>query len=93
MCGSMRGTKEPIAGVFVLLLLAAGGWAAQEPFPHFGSDITPDSQVNEKVRTQPVQSRQLPPDNLRRFSNAGSTPDYVHAVASARCSPNSVAKA
>lgn len=56
MRGSMRGTKEPIAGVFVLLLLAAGGWAAQEPFPHFGSNITPDSQISEKVRTQPVQS-------------------------------------
>ncbi|TKJ60389.1 hypothetical protein PviCFBP13507_20620 [Pseudomonas viridiflava] len=92
MCGSMRGTKEPIAGVFVLLLLAAGGWAAQEPFPHFGSDITPDSQVNEKVRTQPVQSRQLPPDDLRRFSNAGAASDYVHTIAGARCLPSSVAK-
>ncbi|MCD5983990.1 MULTISPECIES: hypothetical protein [Pseudomonas] len=88
----MRGTKEPIAGVFVLLLLAAGGWAAQEPFPHFGSDITPDSQMSEKVRTQPVQSRQLAPDNLRRFSNAGATPDYVHAVAGTRCLPSPVAK-
>ncbi|MBD8201942.1 hypothetical protein [Pseudomonas viridiflava] len=88
----MRGTKEPIAGVFVLLLLAAGGWAAQEPFPHFGSDITPDSQVNEKVRTQPVQSRQLPPDDLRRFSNAGAASDYAHTIAGARCLPSSVAK-
>lgn len=92
MCGSMRGTKEPIAGVFVLLLLAAGGWAAQEPFPHFGSDITPDSQISEKVRTQPVQSSQLAPDNLRRFSNAGATPDYAHAVAGTRCLPSPVAK-
>jgi len=92
MCGSMSGTKEPIAGVFVLLLLAAGGWAAQEPFPHFGSDITPDSQVNEKVRTQPAQLRQLPPDDLRRFSNAGFTSDSLHAIASARCLPSPVAR-
>ncbi|MCF5709536.1 hypothetical protein GIV19_19935 [Pseudomonas syringae] len=78
MCGS----KEPIAGVFVLLLLAAGSWAAQEPFPHFGSDIAPDSQTSSKVILKPVQLRQLPPLDKPRFSDAGLKSDHVYAVAS-----------
>ena len=55
----MCGPKEPIAGVFVLLLLAAGGWAAQEPIPHSGIEVLPEPQMSSKALAEPMAALQL----------------------------------
>ncbi|CAM3133303.1 hypothetical protein BZK31_24235 [Pseudomonas floridensis] len=74
----MCGPKEPIAGVFVLLLLAAGSWAAQEPFPHFGSDITPEPQTSgAPARSAPVH--QSTTQSQTRFSEIVFKPDDAYA--------------
>ncbi|MDY2561972.1 hypothetical protein SON66_01525 [Pseudomonas syringae] len=49
--------KEPIAGIFLLLVLAAGGWLAQEPFPHFGIDLPAEALLDGDHPVTPVPSR------------------------------------
>ncbi|MCI3945348.1 putative membrane protein [Pseudomonas syringae] len=75
MCRS----KEPIAGVFLLLVLAAGGLVAQEPFPHFGIDL-PSDMLNGESPPRPVSQRQTMPLDERRFSSVMLESANLYAV-------------
>ncbi|MCD5994589.1 hypothetical protein KDX38_12565 [Pseudomonas sp. CDFA 602] len=58
----MCGPKEPVAGVFLLLVLAAGGWVAQEPFPHFGIEVSPEMLLNGQDTSKAATVSQTTPD-------------------------------
>ncbi|KTB65919.1 hypothetical protein [Pseudomonas syringae] len=75
----MCGPKEPIAGVFLLLVLAAGGWVAQEPFPHFGIDLTPDTPLNREHSSRHVSPRQPSQLDDSLFSSAMLEPVHMYA--------------
>ncbi|SDW69838.1 hypothetical protein SAMN05444064_10624 [Pseudomonas syringae] len=76
----MCGPKEPIAGVFLLLVLAAGGWVAQEPFPHFGIDLTLDTPANRENSSRQVSPRHSPPLDDSQFSSAMLEPVHMYAA-------------
>ncbi|KPW35604.1 MULTISPECIES: hypothetical protein [Pseudomonas] len=62
--------KEPIAGVFLLLVLAAGGWVAQEPFPHFGIDLPAEALLEGERPVKPVSPRHRTQFDESQFSSA-----------------------
>lgn len=62
--------KEPIAGVFLLLVLAAGGWVAQEPFPHFGIDLPAEALLDGEHPVKPVSPRHRMQFDESQFSSA-----------------------
>ncbi|KPC36387.1 Uncharacterized protein ABJ99_1060 [Pseudomonas syringae pv. cilantro] len=76
----MCGPKEPIAGVILLLVLAAGGWVVQEPFPHFGIDLTLDTPVNRENSSRHVSPRHSPLLDDSQFSSAMLEPVHMYAV-------------
>ncbi|AHG41547.1 hypothetical protein N018_15620 [Pseudomonas syringae CC1557] len=76
----MCGPKEPIAGVFLLLVLAAGGWVAQEPFPHFGIDMTLDTPLNREHSSRHVLPRQPSQLDDSQFNSAMLEPVHMYAA-------------
>ncbi|AVI85116.1 hypothetical protein BTW15_05965 [Pseudomonas syringae pv. tomato] len=76
----MCGPKEPIAGVFLLLVLAAGGWVAQEPFPHFGIDVSAETLLNAAGSARTVSSRYRVQFDENRFTSAMLEPVPMYAL-------------
>ncbi|KAA8698058.1 Uncharacterized protein ALO80_01542 [Pseudomonas caricapapayae] len=72
--------KEPIAGVFLLLVLAAGGWVAQEPFPHFGIDLPAEVLLDGERPAKPVSPRQRTQIDESQFSSAMLEPVHMYAT-------------
>ncbi|KPX27916.1 hypothetical protein ALQ08_03496 [Pseudomonas syringae pv. delphinii] len=75
----MCGPKEPIAGVFLLLVLAAGGWVAQEPFPHFGIDVSAETLRNAEGSARALSSRYRVQFDENRFTSAMLEPVTMYA--------------
>ncbi|KGS15449.1 MULTISPECIES: hypothetical protein [Pseudomonas syringae group] len=72
-------SKEPVAGVFLLLVLAAGGMVAQEPFSHFGVDLPADT-LDAETPSRPVSPQRTMQLDEGRFSSAMLEPALYAAT-------------
>ncbi|MBI6672523.1 hypothetical protein YA0637_13295 [Pseudomonas syringae] len=79
--------KEPIAGIFLLLVLAAGGWVAQEPFPHFGIDLPVEALLDSNHPATPVPPRHRMQLDEGQFSSALLESMPLYALAEPPGSP------
>jgi hypothetical protein len=79
--------KEPIAGIFLLLVLAAGGWVAQEPFPHFGIDLSAEALLDGDHPVTPVPPRYRLQLDEGQFSSALLESVPLYALAEQPVSP------
>ncbi|WP_426138990.1 DUF3313 domain-containing protein [Pseudomonas sp. DWP3-1-2] len=78
--------EEPKAGVFLLLVLAIGGCASQEPFPYSGIESSHDMRLNKDDTSERVPFKYTSKVDWSRFNKVMLEPVVIYAGADAQFS-------